>query len=64
MSTLTFLKREVPELKWQEVLDNNDVNDDYDKFIKIFNTLYYNDESIPLKCTVNREKDPMLPLIT
>ena len=64
MSTLTFLKNEVPELKWQEILDNNDVNDDCDKFIKTFNTLYYNDESIPLKCTFNRENDPMLPLIT
>ena len=42
----TFEKR-LSEVKWQEVLDNNDVNDDYDKFIERFNEIY--DECIPLK---------------
>ena len=60
---LNKFKKRLSEIKWQEVLDNNDVNDDYDKFIERFNSLC--DESIPLKkCTVNRKKDPMSPWIT
>ena len=32
-----FNKKRLSEIKWQEVLDNNDVNDDNDKFIERFN---------------------------
>ena len=60
---LNKFKKRLSEIKWQELLDNNDVNDDYDKFTERFNELY--DESIPLKkCTVNRKKDPISPWIT
>ena len=60
---LNKFKKRLSEIKWQELLDNNDVNDDYDKFIERFNEIY--DESILLKkCTVNRKKDPILPWIT
>ena len=53
---LNKYKNRLSEIKWQEVLDNNDVNDYFDKFIKRFNTIY--DESILLKkCTDNRKKD-------
>ena len=49
------LKKSLSEIKWQEILDNNDANDDYNTFIKQFNKVY--NECIPLKkCTINREK--------
>ena len=43
------------EVKWHEILDNNDADDDYNTFIEQFNKVY--DECIPLKkCTINRKK--------
>ena len=57
------LKQRLSDVKWQEILDNRDVNDDYNKFIETFNMLY--DECVPLKkCNVNRKKDPLSPWIT
>ena len=57
------LKQRLSKVKWHELLDNINVNDDYDKFIATFNTLY--DECIPMKrCKTNRKKDPMSPWIT
>ena len=56
-------QQKLSDVKWQEILDNNDANDDYNKFIEIFDTLY--NECVPLKkCTNNRRKEPMSPWIT
>ena len=53
--TLTNFKKRLSEVKWQEILDNNDANDDYNTIIEQFNKVY--DECIPLKkCTINRKK--------
>ena len=60
---ISKLKQKLSDVNWQEKLDNNDVNVDYDKFIEMFDVLY--DECIPLKkCTTNRKKDPLSPWIT
>ena len=57
------LKQRLSNVKWNEILDNNDVNDDYDKLVDTFNTIY--DECVPLKkCTFKRKKDPISPWIT
>ena len=57
------LKQRLSHVKWQETLDNNDANDDYNTFVEKFETLY--DECIPLKKrTINRKKDPLSPWIT
>ena len=57
------LKQRLIDVKWQEILDNNNANDDYNKFIETFDTLY--NECVPLKkCTNNRRKEPMSPWIT
>ena len=56
-------KQRLIDVKWQEILDNNNANDDYNKFIETFDTLY--NECVPLKkCTNNRRKEPMSPWIT
>ena len=56
-------RQKLSDIEWQNVINNNDVNDDYTKFIEKFNILY--DECIPLKkCTVNRKKDPLSPWIS
>ena len=44
------LKQRLSKVKWHEFVDNINVNDDYDKFIATFNTLY--DECIPMKKNV------------
>ena len=57
------LKQRLSNVKWQEILKNNNVNDDYDKFTETFKSLY--DECIPpKKCMVNRKKVPLSPWIT
>ena len=49
------LKQRLSEVQWHESLDNINLNDDYDKFIATFNTLY--DEYIQMKkCKINRKK--------
>ena len=50
-------------VKWQDILKNNNVNDEYDAFTETFKSLY--DECIPPKeCMVNRRKVPLSPWIT
>ena len=44
---MSKLKQKLSDVNWQEKLDINDVNVDYDKFIETFDVLY--DECIPLK---------------
>ena len=57
------LKQRLIDVKWQEILDNNNANDDYNKFNETFDTVY--NECVPLKkCTNNRRKEPMSPWIT
>ena len=59
----TQFKQKLSNVKWQEVLDGNNAEDDYDKFIETFTTLY--DECIPItKCSNNRRKEPISPWIT
>ena len=63
VDNINKFKKRLSEVKWQEILDNNDANDDYNTFIEQFNKVY--DECIPLKkCTINRKKHPMSPWIT
>ena len=60
---ISKLKQKLSDVNWQEKLDNNDMNIDYDKFIETFDVLY--DECIPLKkCTSNRKKEPLSPWIS
>ena len=55
VDNINKFKKRLSEVKWQEILDNNDANDDYNTFIEQFNKVY--DECIPLKkCTINRKK--------
>ena len=57
------LKERLSGVKWQEILDNNNVDDDYNKFLETFNTVY--NECVPLnKCTNNKRKEPISPWIT
>ena len=63
VDNINKFKKRLSEVKWQEILDNNDANDDYNTFIEQFDKVY--DECIPLKkCTINRKKNPMSPWIT
>ncbi len=62
-TNLKKLKQNLAEIKWNEILDNNDVNHDYNKFTETVTKVY--DDCIPLKkCTVKRKKDPLSPWIT
>ena len=40
-------KQRLIDVKWQEILDNNIADDDYNKFFETFDTLY--NECVPLK---------------
>jgi len=56
-------KQKLSEVNWQERLNNINADDDYKKFVNIFNDIY--DECVPLrKCSGNRKKEPKLPWIT
>ena len=56
-------KQCLSNVRWGEVLDDIDVNQDYNTFVTKFQELY--DECIPLKkCTSKRKRDPKLPWIT
>ena len=51
IDNIANFKQRLSNVQWQEVLDNNSAEDDYNKFIETFNTLY--DECIPLtKCCI------------
>ena len=55
------LKQRLSNVKWQEILDNNNVDDDYNTFFETFNTVY--NECVPLKkCTNNKRKGTNIPL--
>lgn len=54
-SNFKKLKDTLGNIKMNEILNNNDVNYDYDKFIEMFTKTY--DDCIPLKkCTIKRKK--------
>ena len=56
-------KQRLSKVKWKEILNNINVDDDYNMFIETFDNLY--DECIPLKkCTLKKKKDPLSPWIT
>ena len=60
---ISKLNKKLSEVNWCEILDGNNANDDYDKFIVTFDNIYK--ECIPLKkCNGNRKKEPMSPWIT
>ena len=40
-------KQRLSDVKWQDVLNNNDANDDYNKFVETYEIIY--DECIPLR---------------
>ena len=62
-ANINRLKQKLSNVNWHEVLSNDDVNSDYNKFVDKFNGLY--DECVPLrKCTINRKKEPLSPWIT
>ena len=47
-------KQRLSDVKWQEVYNNNDASDDYNKFVETFEIIY--DECIPLKkCKVKKK---------
>ena len=57
------LKQKLSLVKWNELLDGKDADEDYNKFIEIFMSVY--DECIPLrKIKLNKRKDPIYPWIT
>jgi hypothetical protein len=56
-------KNRLSKVNWNEVLDNNNADDDYDKFVKHLKDVY--DECIPLKKYRSKpKKDPRSPWIT
>ena len=56
-------KKRLSDVKWQEVLHNDNVNNDYNRFVETFEMIY--DECIPLKkYIVNKKKEPLSPWIT
>ena len=57
------LKQKLSNIEWDNVLQGDNVNDDYEMFLKTF-TETYND-CIPIKkCVFNKKKDPKSPWIT
>ena len=57
------LKKCLSEVKWSEVLDQIDPNNDYNMFVKKFQEIH--DQCIPLKkCTSKYKKDPKYPCIS
>ena len=60
---VTKFKNCLSRVNWNEILDGNDANSDYDNFVNRFKELY--DECIPLKRSrTNRKKTPQSPWIT
>ena len=60
---ISKFKQKLSDVTWHEILNNVDVNDDYNKFTETLNALY--DECIPIKkCKINRKKHPISPWIT
>ena len=63
MIILRSFKQILLDVKWREILDNNNADDDYNKFIETLDTLY--NECVPLKnALIIRERNQMLPWIT
>ena len=59
---LNFKKR-LSEVKWEEVFDNVNAEEHYNKFIETFQAMY--DECIPLKrFTRNSKNEPQSPWIS
>ena len=57
------LKKRLANTNWQQILNNYDVNYDYNQFTETFEKLY--NECIPLvRRKVNKRKDPLSPWIT
>ena len=57
---ISKFKQCLSSVRWGEVLDDIDVNQDYNTFVTKFQELY--DECIPLKkCTSKRKIDTKLP---
>ena len=64
VSNISKCKQCLSNVRWGEVLDDIDVNQDYNTFVTKFQELY--DECISLKnvpCS-KRKRDPKLPWIT
>ena len=60
---IEYFKRELTKVKWKKILSDQNVNDDYDIFVRTFNDLH--DKCIPLKKCTNKYKcDPRSPWIT
>ena len=60
---IEYFKRELTKVKWKEILSDQNVNDDYDIFVRTFNDLH--DKCIPLKKCTNKYKcDPRSLWIT
>ena len=60
---ITHFKKTLSEVNWHDILENNNADGDYDKFIVTFDKLY--NECVPLKkCNGNRKKEPIFPWIT
>ena len=60
---IELFRRELAKINWINILANDDVNKDYDAFIKTFNDVY--DKCIPLKkCSSKYKRDPRSPWIT
>jgi hypothetical protein len=60
---IALFKKKLAGVDWNEVLNDNNANDDYNAFITKFEKLY--DECIPIKkCNRHKKKDPKLPWIT
>ena len=59
--TVLRFKKCLSEVKWGEILQNVNAEDDYNKFIKKFQNLY--DECIPLKKNVRTNLKRTLSLL-
>ena len=51
---ISNFKQRLSKVKWKEILNDNDVDDDYNLFIAKFENLY--DECVPLKNVLLKEK--------
>lgn len=60
---INHLQQKLSNVNWYEELENEDANDSYNKFVKIFTVFY--DECIPMKkYKCNNKKEPRFPWIS
>ena len=59
-ANIAKFQQRLSDVKWQEILDNNDADDDYNKFIETFDTLY--NECVSLKKCTNNKKRTNVPV--